>query len=475
MALKLSVFLAFVLLLGCALHAQALTQISNCFELQAMKNNLAEDYELVNDIDCSDTVNWDGGQGFKPVGASPFFTGRFDGKGYVIVDLVINRLSTNNIALFGTIDSLAQISSVGLVRGSFTGNDYKTGSLVADNYGSIVNSYATGTVTSINAGPSTYAGGLVAVNRGFLNNCYTISSVAKSGSDSGNGGLVGLNTNSGSISNCYAMSDITSSSGFAGGLAGFNDGTIRGSYAIGRVTGVNVGGLVGSNEDAAVISNCYARGSIAGRGSFSSIGGLVGNNVRGSNITNSYAVGSVSSDVGNGGGLVGFSSATGTTGGSYWDTQTSGKTFSSGGIPKTTAQMYMQATFESWDFATTWQINEGNDYPVLQSSVAPVQSLAPTPTATPRETATKSPVPTPSGTSSETPSPSPVPTENQAPPAGGGSNDGLSDGAIAGIAIGSAAGAVGVGAGLFVLAKKFGVISLGKSSAVTPMQPTSNA
>ena len=38
-------------------------QITNATQLQEMKDNLNAHYVLMNDIDCSDTVNWNGGAG----------------------------------------------------------------------------------------------------------------------------------------------------------------------------------------------------------------------------------------------------------------------------------------------------------------------------------------------------------------------------------------------------------------------------
>ena len=37
--------------------------ITNCTQLQEMENNRTADYELVNDIDCSDTINWNNANG----------------------------------------------------------------------------------------------------------------------------------------------------------------------------------------------------------------------------------------------------------------------------------------------------------------------------------------------------------------------------------------------------------------------------
>jgi len=51
---------------------------------------------------------------------------------------------------------------------------------------------------------------------------------------------------------------------------------------------------------------------------------------------------------------------------SYYDKETSGQDDTGKGIPKTTAEMMQQSTFETWDFTNIWRINEGNSYPYLR-------------------------------------------------------------------------------------------------------------
>ncbi len=40
-------------------------QIEDCLDLQAMNNDLTASYILINDIDCSATSGWNGGEGFR--------------------------------------------------------------------------------------------------------------------------------------------------------------------------------------------------------------------------------------------------------------------------------------------------------------------------------------------------------------------------------------------------------------------------
>ncbi|MFA4880246.1 MAG: HYR domain-containing protein [Candidatus Doudnabacteria bacterium] len=306
-------------------------QITNCVQLQEMNNNLTANYVLINDIDCSDTVNWNSGAGLAPIGtpASPF-TGTFDGQEHKITGLFINRPSTNYVGLFGK--NSGTIQNVGLVDVDITGNDY-VGGLRGYNEGAITNSYATGRVSG-----RYYVGGLVGVNVGAITNSYATGRVS--------GGA------------------------YLGGLVGWSNVAITNSYATGNVTGGDyLGGLVGFNGGVGAITNSYAIGNVSGTNG--NVGGLVGFNYAGA-ITNSYATGRVSGGA-YVGGLVGWSYYyRGTITNSYWDTETSGQPTSAGGTGKTTAGMKQQSTFVGWDFATIWAIKEGVSYPYFSWQIPPV-------------------------------------------------------------------------------------------------------
>jgi hypothetical protein len=98
-------------------------QIESCNQLQNAADHLASNFILNNDIDCSDTVNWNGGLGFDPIGYLTPFTGIFDGNGHEISDLYINR-SRNRIGLFGMIDTGADIHNLVLSGVDITGQDH---------------------------------------------------------------------------------------------------------------------------------------------------------------------------------------------------------------------------------------------------------------------------------------------------------------------------------------------------------------
>ncbi len=95
-----------------------------------------------------------------------------------------------------------------------------------------------------------------------------------------------------------------------GGLVGYNEKTITGSYATGDVesTGSDTGGLVGRIYDVGLIENSYSTGNVTG---YQNIGGFVGNvNHQNVIIKNSYSIGNANAinDGTNVGGFIGFNS-----------------------------------------------------------------------------------------------------------------------------------------------------------------------
>src|SRR6056297_1547271 len=78
--------------------------VTNASELQAMAGNLTAHYQLTGTINATNTSKWDGGDGFDPVGnVTHEFNGSFDGNGFEIENLTINRTS-DDVGLFGYTD-----------------------------------------------------------------------------------------------------------------------------------------------------------------------------------------------------------------------------------------------------------------------------------------------------------------------------------------------------------------------------------
>jgi hypothetical protein len=293
-------------------------QIADWRHLDNVRNYLDCHFIVINDLDlnsigytelASATANE--GKGWQPIGTiavNDTFVGSFDGQGYEIRDLFINRPDEPDVGLFGVVDEGGVIENVGVVaNGNVTGNG-DVGGLVGKNEGTVSNSYCTGNVT------------------GTLNV----------------GGLVGWNFG-GTVTDTYSTGNVIGLDN-VGGLVGWNTGTASNSYATGGVTGnTSVGGLVGKNAGSA--SNSYATGSVNGT---DNIGGLVGKNDSTGTVTNSYSTGNVTGNT-HVGGLMGRNQ--GTESNSFWDTQTSGQGSSAGGTGKNTTEMKDIDTFTGagWD------------------------------------------------------------------------------------------------------------------------------
>jgi len=169
-------------------------EVRDWYDLQAVRYHLNENFILMNDLD-STTVGYTGlasptanrGKGWQPIGTALYpFAGTFDGQGYEIRNLFIDRPDKWdwNIGLFGRVSKNATIMNVGMVNVNIVGW-WCVGGLVGNNLGNVSNSYSTGSVTGLK-----YAGGLVG--------CQSYGTVSKSYSTCNvtgtyhSGGLVGL-------------------------------------------------------------------------------------------------------------------------------------------------------------------------------------------------------------------------------------------------------------------------------------------
>ncbi|MFY4792787.1 beta strand repeat-containing protein, partial [Aliarcobacter butzleri] len=205
-------------------------KITNWTQLQNINNSniLTQNYyfNLLNNINSSTTgYMGNSGEGWNPIGNDTnSFTGTFDGLGFTISNLYINRPTQDYVGLFGFESSSSFIRNLGLVNATVTGKDF-VGGLVGTKYGLIENSYVAGTIS----GNST-VGGLVGDNNAKIENSYATGEVR---GNSRVGGLVGQNNGS-IINNSYASGTVTRLSGSDtnfGGLLGYaNFGTITNSF-----------------------------------------------------------------------------------------------------------------------------------------------------------------------------------------------------------------------------------------------------
>ena len=246
-------------------------QITDVYGLQGIGSPsyslLTNSFVQENSIAANGTATWNTSAGFSAIGTgSHAFYGNYNGGGYTIFGLTINRPSQSYEGLFGEIVNGA-IANVGLTGESVAGNQL-VGGLTGYNYqGTVENTYAIGTVSG------TYlVGGLVGENyAGTVASCYAAVTVNDSGQSAG--GLVSSNASGGTIENSYATGAVRGTLG-VGGLLGNNFGTVETSYASGTVvaTSQQAGGLVGYN--AATIETSYATGAVSGFAYDGGAGGL---------------------------------------------------------------------------------------------------------------------------------------------------------------------------------------------------------
>ncbi len=209
-------------------------EIRTWYDLDAVRNNLAGNHTLMNDLD-STTLGYtalaspiaNGGKGWQPIGfftphgptAYEGFMGTFDGQGYEIRDLYINRPDEDRVGLFGETHE-AVIRDMGVVNATVIGEE-AVGGLVATNVGTVSNSYSAGSVTGEDG-----VGGLVGANWGTVSNSYSSGNIT---GISRVGGLVGVNGPGKTVSNSYSTTTVTGDED-VGGLVGTNAGNVTNSF-----------------------------------------------------------------------------------------------------------------------------------------------------------------------------------------------------------------------------------------------------
>lgn len=156
--------------------------------------------------------------------ASPFM-GHFDGKGYSISGAKVSGTTLgSSTGVFNAIEG-ATITNLGIIDAEIKGSTF-TGALVGyASSGKIERCFSSGTVT----GTSICVGGLIGENLGAtVSDCYSTATV-NNNDDFATGGLVGKNK--GTVKNSYASGKVTAYN-YAGGLIGANYGTVAASVAI---------------------------------------------------------------------------------------------------------------------------------------------------------------------------------------------------------------------------------------------------
>ena len=292
-------------------------QITNCVQLQAMETSLSSHYILQNDIDCSDTSNWNanpgewtsgiiGGTlipdsygsvthtdvivanngyfGFLPVGnPDDSFTGILDGNHKTISHLWIFRKGTPNNGLFGNLAN-STVQNLNIADSNIVGGS-NTGSL---------------------------AGGASASNISHVNltNNMIRTYLAYNG-----GGLLGNSSDGSVISNIVNTGGVVHGSGdIIGGLVGsFSGSTMSDSSSSADVDGGwEIGGVFGELIGGAIVDNVYSSGGVVTDNRSEYLAMKTGNDAGGfagyintATISNSYSTDAVDSTGDYSGGFAG--------------------------------------------------------------------------------------------------------------------------------------------------------------------------
>jgi hypothetical protein len=338
--------------------------LSNLYWLMQNQSSWSSNFVQLANIDASETIEWDYGNGFLPVGNSTTtFTGKYDGQNHYINGLSIIRPTSNNVGLFGYTSGV-RVTNLGLTNCNITGSK-NVGSLIGYQqssstsvYDTVRNCYSSGTVYGTN-----FVGGLIGgCNNLYVFRCFSSSNVTSYISNIGGtnlssmaGGLIGGNDYALSYSNiivsCYATGPISCST-YGGGLIGgnFNNSSIRNCFARGSTLNsyyfaglVGTDGLKSASYGQPQNSNCYATGKVTG-----------GNALTGSTYLKNQFVNCV------------------------WNTETSGASggcsnYNNGGdvfYGMTSSQMKIQANFTNlgWDFVNE-TTNGTNDYWAIRSDI----------------------------------------------------------------------------------------------------------
>ena len=202
-----------VLVGGASAFAGGSGTSSNPYEINSCSQLQDVGNDLTAHYELVSDVDCNGFGSFEPLGGAgdgDRFSGSFDGNGFQVQNLYISRSSTDLIGLFGSVDDGALVENLGVTSADVTGSR-SVGIIAGEIRGEVRESYVTGSI---------------------------------SGNDVGAGGITGYNY--GTVSNTFSRANVDGND-YVGGLAGANYVTIEESYSTGSVSGStsDVGGLVG--------------------------------------------------------------------------------------------------------------------------------------------------------------------------------------------------------------------------------------
>jgi len=238
-----------------------------------------------NDIDLTeylDTCSSTTEMGWLPIGinGSPF-NGSYDGAGFKIKGLWIERPSMEGAGLFGyASDYTIKNLTIEIPDGKTVTGGTSVGAVCGfASFGQIINCKVSGTIRG-----ESEIGGIAGINWGTIQSCSVNAIINASKGTCG--GICGRAANRSWIVFCQANSIVTGGDR-VGGITGMSDmgnTIVFNSFSSGTVTGkAYVGGLLGYGDNTARLCNSYSLSKITGD---SLCGGIAG--VNEGSITNCY-------------------------------------------------------------------------------------------------------------------------------------------------------------------------------------------
>lgn len=264
-------------------------EIEDWHDLDAVRDDLDEDYALTNDLSeqtagYSEHVD-DPEEGWEPVGdlergTDLEFSGTFDGQGHEIADLRIDRPETTYVGLFGV--NKGTIENVTVADADITG-DRVVGGLIGQTHETVMGSTVRESEITGESGVGGIAG--VIIRDGDV----SLSSVREAEITGREhvGGLAGTVASFGRASNSAVRDVIITGVERVGGFAGFLfGGSVTNSWVSGNVSGEDtVGGFAGEQHVGGQLTgywNTAVTGQMQGLGTgVKSVTGLTADEMKG--------------------------------------------------------------------------------------------------------------------------------------------------------------------------------------------------
>ena len=264
-------------------------------------------FELTKSIDLN-------GKDWKPicdgaVGAYKYFQGSFDGKGYTIAGLYVNRPTVDVGGLFGATNGSAVFKNL-VLEGNVTAKTRVGGLVYYVNTANVTVENIVGYV-NVSAPNGTYVGGIIGSTDGTSKTLLNLTNYGSVTATSGAtiGGIIG-NIKGSTITNAVNYGTVSGAGNDAGGIMGVSNMTVSSNCVnygnVSSTGGERVGGIAGNSFGAGnSVTSCVNYGNITG---VTVVGGIAGHNTQPFSSNKNY--GTITSSGNSAGGLIGFHEST---------------------------------------------------------------------------------------------------------------------------------------------------------------------